>query len=181
MMVPLSWLLIFSAVLFSIGLYGVLARKNAIAILMVSLLSATPSSAKSHVYDLMGHYLGTISEARHLEHMELRAQAPTIISSTNGMQEEIAAGLYIFSPERFADIGAQDVLDEFRFEDVTQEFLPQELWDAGGVQIADLNGDGYTNIEKYINGISTKKKTDWTDLKNNHDTLAEGKGSLIER
>lgn len=42
----------------------------------------------------------------------------------------------------------------------------------------DCTGDGYTNIEKYINGISTKEKTDWTDLKNNHDTLAE-KGTLM--
>jgi NADH-quinone oxidoreductase subunit K len=33
-MIPLSWFLIFSAALFSIGLYGVLARKNAVAILM---------------------------------------------------------------------------------------------------------------------------------------------------
>ncbi|MDH5505713.1 MAG: NADH-quinone oxidoreductase subunit NuoK [Anaerolineae bacterium] len=31
---PLSWYLIFAAALFCIGLYGVLARKNAIAILM---------------------------------------------------------------------------------------------------------------------------------------------------
>lgn len=44
--------------------------------------------------------------------------------------------------------------------------------------IEDCNGDGYTNIEKYINGISTKEKVDWTDLKNNHDTLA-GKKSLM--
>lgn len=36
----------------------------------------------------------------------------------------------------------------------------------------DCTGDGYTNIEKYINGISTTEKVDWTDLKNNHDTLA---------
>lgn len=42
----------------------------------------------------------------------------------------------------------------------------------------DCNGDGYTNIEKYINGIDTKKKVDWTDLKNNHDTL-DGKTSLM--
>ena len=35
----------------------------------------------------------------------------------------------------------------------------------------DCTGDGYTNIEKYINGISTKVKTDWTNMKNNHDTL----------
>jgi NADH:ubiquinone oxidoreductase subunit K len=33
-MIPLSWFLILAALLFSIGLFGVLARKNAIAILM---------------------------------------------------------------------------------------------------------------------------------------------------
>ena len=39
----------------------------------------------------------------------------------------------------------------------------------------DCNGDGYTNIEKYINGLDTKKKIDWTDLKNNCDTLSKRK------
>ena len=33
-MIPLSWYLIFAAALFCIGLFGVLARKNTIAILM---------------------------------------------------------------------------------------------------------------------------------------------------
>lgn len=33
-MIPLSWYLLLSAALFCIGLFGVLARKNAIAILM---------------------------------------------------------------------------------------------------------------------------------------------------
>ncbi len=33
-MIPLSWYLILAAALFSIGLYGVLARKSAIAILL---------------------------------------------------------------------------------------------------------------------------------------------------
>jgi NADH-quinone oxidoreductase subunit K len=33
-MIPLSWYLIFAAALFVIGLFGVLARKNAVAILM---------------------------------------------------------------------------------------------------------------------------------------------------
>jgi hypothetical protein len=35
----------------------------------------------------------------------------------------------------------------------------------------DLSGDGYTNIEKYINGIDPAKKTDWKDLKNNVDPV----------
>ena len=39
--------------------------------------------------------------------------------------------------------------------------------------VKDCNGDGYTNIEKYINGIDTKKKVDWKNIKNNHDTLAD--------
>lgn len=33
-MIPLSWFLILSAALFSIGLFGVLSRKNAVAILL---------------------------------------------------------------------------------------------------------------------------------------------------
>jgi NADH-quinone oxidoreductase subunit K len=33
-MIPLSWYLILSAALFSVGLFGVLARRNAIAILL---------------------------------------------------------------------------------------------------------------------------------------------------
>ncbi|WBL24666.1 pectate lyase family protein [Zunongwangia sp. HGR-M22] len=44
----------------------------------------------------------------------------------------------------------------------------------------DLNGDGYTNIEMYINGLDPKKKTDWTKLENNHDTLADLKNGLNE-
>ena len=51
---------------------------------------------------------------------------------------------------------------------------PNDASDA----IQDCNGDGYTNIEKYIHGINPKKKTDWKDLKNNHDTLAK-KGKLL--
>ena len=42
----------------------------------------------------------------------------------------------------------------------------------------DCTGDGYTNIEKYINGISTQTRVDWSDLKNNYDTLA-AKGKLM--
>ncbi|HEX8018269.1 MAG TPA: polysaccharide lyase [Flavobacterium sp.] len=37
----------------------------------------------------------------------------------------------------------------------------------------DSNGDGYTNIEKYFNGIDPKGKTDWTKTENNKDTLSK--------
>ena len=45
--------------------------------------------------------------------------------------------------------------------------------------ILDCSGDGYTNIEKYINGIDPAAKVDWNDLKYNKDTLAE-KGGLLK-
>ncbi len=44
--------------------------------------------------------------------------------------------------------------------------------------VKDCNGDGYANIEKYINGIDPAGKVDWTDLKNNCDTLAKRKSLL---
>ena len=50
---------------------------------------------------------------------------------------------------------------------------PNDPSDANG----DCNGDGYTNIEKYINGISPATHVDWRNLNNNYDTLAE-KGHL---
>ena len=51
---------------------------------------------------------------------------------------------------------------------------PNDASDANG----DCNGDGYTNIEKYINGINPQTKTDWRNLNNNYDTLAS-KGKLM--
>lgn len=33
----------------------------------------------------------------------------------------------------------------------------------------DCNGDGYTNVEKYLNGLDPKAKVDWKDLRNNRD------------
>ena len=51
---------------------------------------------------------------------------------------------------------------------------PNDPNDANG----DVNGDGYTNIEKYINGIDPKTKVDWRNLNNNRDVLAE-KGKLM--
>lgn len=44
--------------------------------------------------------------------------------------------------------------------------------------VKDCNGDGYTNIEKYINGMDPKVKIDWTKPENNFDTLAAKKGNL---
>jgi hypothetical protein len=48
---------------------------------------------------------------------------------------------------------------------------PKDASDA----MKDCNGDGYSNIEKYINGIDPSQKVDWKDLKNNIDPLMKSK------
>jgi len=45
---------------------------------------------------------------------------------------------------------------------------PKDAADA----VKDMNGDGYTNIEKFINGINPEKKVNWKDPKNNFNTLS---------
>jgi hypothetical protein len=47
---------------------------------------------------------------------------------------------------------------------------PNDPSDAAG----DCNGDGYTNIEKYINGLDPTKKVNWKDPQNNVDPLMRG-------
>jgi hypothetical protein len=70
------------------------------------------------------------------------------------------------------------------WKDSDGDGMPDEWETANGLNPndssdanADCNGDGYTNIEKYINGIDPKTKIDWRNLNNNYDTLA-AKGKL---
>jgi len=62
-MVPLSWYLILSAALFSIGLFGVLSRRNAVAILLgieLMLNSVNINLAAFWRYDNVMHMAGQV-------------------------------------------------------------------------------------------------------------------------
>jgi hypothetical protein len=68
-----------------------------------------------------------------------------------------------YKGEPYKDSDGDGLPDEWELE---HGLNPKDSADAAG----DLNGDGYTNIEKYIDGLNLKApKTDWTDLKNNVD------------
>lgn len=71
------------------------------------------------------------------------------------------------------------------YVDTDMDGMPDKWEKANGLNpkdpsdaLKDITGDGYTNIEKYINGISTKEKVDWTNPANNQDTL-KGSKSLM--
>lgn len=77
-------------------------------------------------------------------------------------------GLPEYKGESYVDTDGDGMPDAW---EIANGLNPNDPSDA----VKDCNGDGYTNIEKFINGIDTKKKVDWTDLKNNYDTLAKRK------
>ena len=71
------------------------------------------------------------------------------------------------------------------YKDTDMDGMPDEWETANGLNPndasdaqKDCNGDGYTNIEKYINAIPTNSRVDWRNLNNNYDTLA-AKGKLM--
>lgn len=71
------------------------------------------------------------------------------------------------------------------YVDTDKDGMPDEWEKANGLNPndpsdanEDCTGDGYTNIEKYINAIPTTVKIDWRNLNNNYDTLG-AKGKLM--
>ena len=71
------------------------------------------------------------------------------------------------------------------YVDTDKDGMPDEWEKANGLNPNDASdanedctGDGYTNIEKYINAIPTTVKIDWRNLNNNYDTLG-AKGKLM--
>jgi len=63
-MIPISWYLIFSAALFCIGLYGVLSRKNSVAILMGVELMLNSASINLLAF---WHYYSQIRQAPQMD------------------------------------------------------------------------------------------------------------------
>ena len=62
-MIPLSWYLLVAAALFVIGLYGVIARRNAVAILMsVELMLNAVNINRIAFWRSLRHFAGTSPE-----------------------------------------------------------------------------------------------------------------------
>ncbi|MBC8526382.1 MAG: T9SS type A sorting domain-containing protein [Candidatus Cloacimonetes bacterium] len=117
-----------------------------ISILTFSLVYAQESDYSADVYDIRGAFVGTIQLSDPIENLQIRLLSPTTLMSKNGEQNRISAGIYFFTPPNFV-MNSEDLsFREFGFEDVTEEYLPLEEWDAGDIETADINGDGLIDI-----------------------------------
>lgn len=99
-----------------------------------------------------------------------------------------------FSPERIADltelaskgiivdpaqVGGYPEYKGQPYADADDDGLPDEWEKANGLNAfdgtdnaSDLDGDGYTNVEEFINGTKPQEKVDYRDPKNNVDPRA---------
>lgn len=92
---------------------------------------------------------------------------------TDELAEQVKKG-YVTDP---SEVGGWPDYKGTPYKDSDNDGLPDDWEKKSGLNpndatdaISDLNGDGYTNIEDFINGLDPKaKKIDWADLKNNTD------------
>jgi hypothetical protein len=100
-------------------------------------------------------------------------QPPYTESDVNKQIDLIGKGI-ITNPDQ---VGGYPEYKGQPYTDSDKDGLPDDWETAHGLNpkdaadaVTDLNGDGYTNIEDFINGLDPRApKTDWTDLKNNTD------------
>lgn len=75
-------------------------------------------------------------------------------------------GYPVYRGEPYKDSDADGMPDDWERK---YHLNPNDPGDAS----LDCNGDGYTNIEKYLNGIDPDTVINWKDLNNNKDPLSE--------
>jgi len=75
---------------------------------------------------------------------------------------EQVGGYPTYKGEPIADADRDGMPDDW---ERAHGFDPNNAADAA----LDALGDGYTNLERYLNGLDPRRRIDWTDLKNNRD------------
>ncbi len=120
---------------------------------------------------------GKVGEARATAEDSARAAAVGYAEKwVKELEEGVTKG-FITNP---AQVGGYPEYRGEPYRDADGDGMPDSWEKAHGLNPKnasdasdDLNGDGYTNIEDFINGLDPRApKTDWTDLKNNVDPRA---------
>jgi hypothetical protein len=111
------------------------------------LLNAIENSHYCNLYNINGILIGSMQISQHPEKIQSILLPSSKILSRDGEEIDVPAGMYFIFPNHLTNsppIPFQR--DEFGYEDVTDEYLPLYEWDAGDIEIADMNEDGRNDI-----------------------------------
>jgi NADH:ubiquinone oxidoreductase subunit K len=103
-MIPISWYLIFSAALFCIGLYGVLSRKNSVAILMGVELMLNSASVNLLAF---WHYYAQVRHAPQMDGLVFVA----IVFAVAAAETAVGLALIISAYRKRQSVIASDLAD----------------------------------------------------------------------
>ena len=115
--------------------------------IICNFLNAIENNNFYNLYNINGTLVGSMQISQHPEKIQPILLPPSKILSIDGEEIDVPAGMYFISPIHFTEIPTMFYQrDEFGYEDVTDEYLPLYEWDAGDIEIADMNGDSRIDI-----------------------------------
>ncbi len=116
----------------------------------------------ANIFDYRGKFIGKIQTSHPNDRPLPIALTQTQTVTRNNESVEVAVGIYFIAPPDFTgSISSPLSIRNFGFEDVTEEYLPNEELEAGDIETADVNGDGKEDIIFSLNTFICDSTTDY--------------------
>jgi pectate lyase len=147
-----------------IDLYEINGKKQAQTVAQPFSAPVTASYSAKQAYDAALLAVGAVLPRRDAVDARIIQEVRDHAGKITNSQNEVGGWPELKSTEAPLDTDHDGMPDEWEKK---YGLNPNDPSDARG----DLNGDGYTNLEKYLNGLDPTRKTDWRDPKNNRDPL----------
>ncbi len=119
---------------------------------MALFISVCYASEEVNIFNISGKYICSTEINYPEKSGDILVVNSNFLFELGKCGSQLSNGIYIVSKSKNSNVLNQNKLNrDFGYEDVTSEYLPIEEWDAGDIEVADLNGDGKMDIVFSIN------------------------------
>lgn len=135
----------------------------AAAVILFSFLTALyADNNQCYVYSINGKLLGMMHVTKPVGETELVPLNHKEVFGESGQICRLPSDLYVITSHKLNIANhVSPAVEDLGFENITEETLPPELWDAGDVACADISGDSLTDIVFSIYAISPGNPDDF--------------------